>query len=141
MVWQPLRQEVHRGHVLHARRLPLASPQCHLTFHIALGPAEPLKPGRAPIHAMQCRKHSSQILIDGCAVRRCALAHHPVGKYPTRNVVHNEKRCAEDGFVLTKQPHAWYRHVSLGQRRHHAVFALHLMGPWQQFPGGFLRST
>jgi hypothetical protein len=114
------------------RGFPLTGPQCDLTLHIALWPAEPLKPGRAPIHAMQCRKYAGQILIDGSAVRGAALTHHPVGKYPSLNVIHNEERCAEDRFVLTQQPHARHRHVGLGQRCHDAVFTLDLVGPGQQ---------
>ena len=129
---QPARQHVHLRHVLGPRGLPLPGPQRHLALHVALWPAEPVKARRAPVDAVQRGKHACQVLVDGGAVLRREAAQGGVSKDSPRNVVHDEKRCADDGFVPTQQPHARYRHIAVGQRRHDAVFALHLVRPGQE---------
>ena len=42
-------------------------------------------------------------------------------------IIHDEKLGADDGFVLTQQPHARHRHIGVGQRRHDAVLPLYFV--------------
>ena len=135
---QPLRQQIHRRHVLHARGLPLTSPQRHLALHIALWPAEALESDRAPIHPVQGRKHAGKVLINRGAVCGTLLTHDPVREDPPRNVIHDEKRCTEHRFVIAEQLHARHGNIGFGQRGHHAVLARHLVRPRQQLAGWLL---
>jgi hypothetical protein len=135
---QPRRQLVHRRHVLHARGLPLPGPQRHLALHVALRSAETLESDGAPIHPVQRRQHPGQVLVHGSAVGRRLLTHHPVREDPARHMTHYEKCCAEHGFVVAQKLHARYRHVGVGQRSHHPVLPLDLVGPWQQLAGRLL---